>query len=123
MFTVEQPIAVVGRVRGQTYRQAREAYQRRFRKPAPTQQNIQMLVNTGSVADEQRSVWPPTSQERVETICEAIELSLYASTRRLSHELRIPCATVRKVLHFTLKKKTYRIQMLHKLEAEDYAAR
>ena len=28
-----------------------------------------------------------------------------------------------KVSHFTLKKKSYRIQKLHKLEAEDYAAR
>ena len=64
MFTVEERIAVVvGRVRGQTYRQVREAFQRRFRKPAPKQQNIQILVNkfmrTGSVADEQRSGRPP----------------------------------------------------------------
>ena len=28
-----------------------------------------------------------------------------------------------KVLHVTLKKKAYRIQMLHKLEADDHAAR
>ena len=110
MFTVEQRIAVVvGRVRGQTYRQVREAFQRRFRKQAPTQQNIQMLVNkfmrTGSVADEQRSSRPPTSQERVKTIREAIERSPRASTRHLSREVGIPLATVWKVLHFTLKKK------------------
>ena len=37
MFTVEVRIAVVGRVRGQTYRQVREAFQRRFRKPAPNE--------------------------------------------------------------------------------------
>ena len=128
MFTVEELIAVVvGRVRGQKYRQVREAFQRRFRKPSPTQQNIQMLVNkfmrTGSVADEQRPGRPPTSQGRVETIRDAIERSPSASTRRLSRELGIPCATVWEVLHFTLKKKASRIQMLHKLEAEDYAAR
>ena len=110
MFTVGERIAlVVGRVRGQTYRQVREAFQRRFRKPAPTQQNIQMLVNkfmrTGSVADEQWSGRPPTSQERVETIREAIERSPRASTCSLSRELGIPRATVWKVLHFTLKKK------------------
>ena len=69
MFTVEERIAVVvGRVRGQSYRQVREAFQRKFRKPAPMQQNIQMLVNkfmcTGSLADEQQSGRLPTSQER-----------------------------------------------------------
>ena len=89
------------------------------------QQNIQMLVNkfmrTGSVS-EQRSGQPPSSQERVETIREAIECSPSASTR-LSRELGILRATVWKVLHFILKRKAYCIQMLHKLEAEDYAAR
>ena len=59
----------------------------------------------------------------METIREAIERSPCASTRRLSHELGIPRATAWVVLHFTLKKKAYRIQKLHKLEAEDYAAR
>ena len=78
---------------------------------------------TGSVADEHRSGRPPTSQERVETIREAIERTSRASTRCLSRELGILHATVWKVLHLTLKKKAYRIQMLHKLEAEDYAAR
>ena len=80
-------------------------------------------MRTGSVADEHRSGRPPTSQERVKTICEAIERTPRASTRRLSRELGILHATVWKVLHFTLKKKAYRIQMLHKLETEDYAAR
>ena len=80
MFTVEERIAVVvGRVRGQKYQQVREAFQRRFRKPVPMQQNIRMLVNKfmrmGSVADEQRSGRPPKSKERVETIREAIEHS------------------------------------------------
>ena len=60
--------------------------------------------------------------KRVETIREAIKRSPRASTRRLSRELGIPRATVWKVLHFTLKKKAYRIQKLHKPEAEDYAA-
>ena len=110
MFTVEEWIAVVvGHVRGQTYRQVREAFQRRFRKPAPMHQNIQMLFNkfmrTWSLADEQRSGRPPTYQERVENIREAIERSPRASTRRLSRELGISHATVCKVLHFTLKKK------------------
>ena len=128
MFTVEERIAVVvGRVRGQTYRQVSEVFQRRFRKPDPTQQNIQMLVNkcmrTGSLADKQRSGRPHTSQERVETIREAIERSPRASTCRLNRELGISRTTVWKVLHFTLKKKAYRTQMAHKLEAEDYAAR
>ncbi|PSN33099.1 hypothetical protein C0J52_19408 [Blattella germanica] len=106
MFTIEERISVVvGRLRGQTYRQVRESFERRFRKPAPTQQNIQLLVNkfmrTGSVADEQRIGRPPTSQETVETIREAIERSPHASIRRPSHELVIPRATVESVtLHF-----------------------
>ena len=62
-------------------------------------------MRTGYLADEQRSGRPPTSQERVETICEAIERTIRASTRRLSRELGIPRATVWKVLHFTLKNK------------------
>ena len=82
-----------------------------------------MLVNKfmrmGSVEDEHRSGRPPTSQERVETIREARERTPRASTRRLNRELGTPRARVWKVLHFTLKKKAYRIQM----EAEDYAAR
>ncbi|KAJ4442650.1 hypothetical protein ANN_04239 [Periplaneta americana] len=66
MYTVEERIAVVaGRLRGQTYLQVRAAFERRFRKPAPTQQNIQMLVNkflrTGSVADERWSGRSSTS--------------------------------------------------------------
>ena len=80
-------------------------------------------MRTGSLADEQRPGRPPTSQERVETIREAIERCPCVSLRRLSRELGIPHATVWKVLHLTLKKKAYRIQKLHKLEAKDYAAR
>ena len=107
MFTVVELIAVVvGRVNVPA---GEGGFQGRFRKPAPTQQNIQMLVNkfmrTGAVADEQRSGRPPISQERVDTIREAIERSPRASTRRLSRELGIPRATVWKVLHFTLKKR------------------
>ena len=65
----------------------------------------------------------PHPKRRVKTIREAIERSPRASTRRLSRELGLPRATACKVLHFTLKKKAYRIQKLHKQEAEDYAAR
>ena len=56
-------------------------------------------------------------------IREAIERSPQASTRRLSNELDVPRATVLKILRFTLKKRAYHIQVLHKLDEEDYAAR
>ncbi|PSN35948.1 hypothetical protein C0J52_25095, partial [Blattella germanica] len=57
-------------------------------------------------------------------IREAIERSPQASTHRLSNELDVPRATVLKILRFTLKKKrAYHIQVLHKLDEEDYAAR
>ena len=66
-------------------------------------------MRTGSVADEQQSGRSPTSQGRVKTIREAIERTPRASTRCLSRALGIPRATVWKVLHFTLKRKAYRM--------------
>lgn len=125
---MEERIALVTfRLRGLTYEQVREAFTRRFRKPAPTRKNIRTLVNkfqrTGRVDDEERSGRPSTSQETVLRIQEAIERSPRASTRRVSRELDVPHTTVWKVLRFTLKKRAYHLQVLHKLEAEDYAAR
>ena len=128
MFTMEKTIALVTfRLRGLTYEQVREAFNRRFQKPAPTRMNIRTLVNkfqrTGRVDDEERSGRPSTSQETVLRIHEAIECSPRASTRRVSRELDVPHTTVWKVLRFTLKKRAYHLQVLHKLEAEDYSAR
>ncbi|PSN48142.1 hypothetical protein C0J52_23763, partial [Blattella germanica] len=66
---------------------------------------------------------PTISSANVDAIQNAIERSPHASTRRLSRELGIPPSSVRKVFHFTLKKRAYHLQVVHKLEAEDYAAR
>ncbi|KAJ4435437.1 hypothetical protein ANN_18052 [Periplaneta americana] len=81
------------------------------------------FMRTGSVRDEPRTGRPSISVESVEAIQNAIERSPQASTHRLSRELGIPRSSVWKVLRFTLKKRAYHIQVVHKLEAEDSAAR
>ena len=122
MLTIEERVAVVGaRLRRLSYAQVQEEFRRKFHKPAPTRANIRLLVNkfqrTGNVSDAPRSV----PEETVARIREAIERSPQASTRRLSNELDVPRATVLKILRFTLKKRAYHIQVLHKLDEEDYA--
>ena len=78
------------------------------------QTTIRGLVNkfqqTGNVCSEKRSRLPSSLQETVET------------THRLSREYGIPKSTVWQTLHFTLKKKAYHIQVLHRFEPENYAA-
>ncbi|KAJ4426198.1 hypothetical protein ANN_27007 [Periplaneta americana] len=80
--------------------------QRKFRKPAPIQANIQLLVNkfqrTGNVAYEPHSGRPYMPEQIAERIREAIERSPQASSRRLNNELDMPRSTV---LNFTPKKK------------------
>ncbi|KAJ4445525.1 hypothetical protein ANN_12205 [Periplaneta americana] len=60
MLTIQKRIAVVSaRLRGMTYEQVRQDFERRFRKPGPTRQAIRDLVNkfqrTGNSADEKCS--------------------------------------------------------------------
>ncbi|PSN41973.1 hypothetical protein C0J52_10539 [Blattella germanica] len=76
-----------------------------------------------SVGDEPRTGRPTIFAENVEAIQNAIEHSPHVSTHHLSRELGIPPSSVRKVLRFTLKKLAYHLQVVYKLEAEDYAAR
>ena len=59
----------------------------------------------------------------MQRIQEAITRSSSASTRRLSWELGIAHISVGKTLRFKLNKHAYHIQIVHKLEDEDYAAR
>lgn len=128
MFTIAERITILEyRLRGETYAEMQRLFERKYQKDAPTRLAIRKLVNkfrrTGSVADERRAGRPPVSPQSVQRVREAIERSPKASTRRLSHELTLPKSTVWKVLHYTLKKKAYHIQVLHKLEEEDHAAR
>ena len=125
MFTIEERIGVDrARLRGLRYDAVRADFIRRFRKPGPTNETIRQLVNkfnrTGSVHDDTRSGRPSVPEGTVQRIQEAIERSPSASTRRLSRELELPQSTVWKILHFTLHKHAYRVQVLHHLEAEDY---
>ncbi|PSN54046.1 hypothetical protein C0J52_14568 [Blattella germanica] len=128
MLTIEERVAVVGApLHRLSYAQVQEEFRRKFHKPAPTRANIRLLVNkfqrTGNVSDAPCSGRPAVPEETVARIREAIERSPEASTRGLSNELDVPRATVLKILRFTLKKRTYHIQVLHKLDEEDYAAR
>lgn len=128
MLTKEERIAVVSaRLRGMTYEQVRTDFARRFRKTGPTRLAIKTLVNkfqrTGSVADEERPGRPAITPDTVQSVQDAITRSPSASTRRLSRELGIPQTTVWRVLRYKLHKRAYHIQVVHKLEAEDYAAR
>lgn len=128
MYTIAERIAVVSyRLCGMTYDEARDNFTRKFHKPAPTRHAIKKMVNkfkrTGSVTDEQRTGRPAVADETVERIQEAITRSPSASTRRISRELGIAHTTVWKTLRFKLRKHAYHIQIVHKLEDEDYAAR
>lgn len=63
------------------------------------------------------------SAEIVGIIRESIVPSRDASTRRLSRVFVIPQLSFWKVMHYTLKRKAYYVQVLKKLEPENYAAR
>ena len=128
MLSTEERVAIVcARIRGLTYQQVQEDFTRKFKKQAPTRAAIKNLVNkfkrTGSVKDEDRSGRPSITPEAVQSVQEAVTRSPEASTRRLSRELAIPHTTVWKTLRYHLKKHAYHVQIVHKLEAEDYAAR
>lgn len=128
MLSTEERIAVVSaRLRGFTYQEVQADFERKFRKPGPTRANIRLLMQkfqrTGSVQDVRRSGRPQISDQTVQQVSDAVTRSLKASTRRLSRELGIPQSTVWKILHFTLKKRAYHLQIRHALEHEDYACR
>ncbi|KAJ4429023.1 hypothetical protein ANN_26019 [Periplaneta americana] len=74
---------------------------------------------TGSVADEPLTGQPRISAQTVETVQNANERSSQASTRRLSLKLALPRTSICKVLRFTPKRRTYDLQVVHKLDAED----
>ncbi|PSN44487.1 hypothetical protein C0J52_09059 [Blattella germanica] len=84
---------------------------------------MQKFQRTGSVQDVLRSGRPQISDQTVQQVSDAVTRSPKASTRRLSRELGIPQSTVWKILHFTLKKRAYHLQIRHALEHEDYACR
>ena len=128
MFTVAERITVVEcHLDDKSYAELQSLFHIKYHKEVLTKVAVQQIVNkfrcTGFVGNEQRSRWPPVSPQRVERVRESIIRSPKASTCRLRHELNIPKSTVWKVLHYTLKKKAYHIQVLHRLEEEDYAAR
>ncbi|KAJ4425735.1 hypothetical protein ANN_27931 [Periplaneta americana] len=97
------------------------------RKPGPSRQAVRDLVNkfqrTGNVADEERLGRPATTPQTVQAIQDATTRSPTTSTRRLSRELHVSQSTVWRTLRYTLKKRPYHIQILHKPEPEDFAAR
>ncbi|KAJ9592346.1 hypothetical protein L9F63_001115 [Diploptera punctata] len=128
MFSKEERIAIVSlKLRGLTYVQVQERFQARFQKAAPTRTNIRLLLNkflrTGSILDERRSGRPTTPEATVQQLREAVERSPRASTRRLSRESEVAHTTVWRVLRYRLKKRAYQVQVVQKLEAQDYAAR
>ncbi|PSN49026.1 hypothetical protein C0J52_09643 [Blattella germanica] len=64
MYTIgKRKDIVAARLRGQSYEEVRNRFQRKFRKPAPSRGNIQILVNkfmrTGSVAEQDDQQYPP----------------------------------------------------------------
>ncbi|KAJ4446814.1 hypothetical protein ANN_13512 [Periplaneta americana] len=110
-------MAIFGaRLRVLTYAEVQQEFTRKFRKSAPTQANIRLLVNkfqrTKNVVVEPCSGRPSMPEQTLERIREAIERSPQASSCRLSNQLDMPRSTVLKVLKFTPKKKAYHIQIL-----------
>ncbi|XP_047120648.1 uncharacterized protein LOC124803678 [Schistocerca piceifrons] len=110
-----------------TYEQVRTDFTRRFRKTGPTRLAMKTLVNkfqrTGSVADDKGPGRPVIMPDTVQSAQDVITRSPSTSTRRLSRELGIPQTTVWRVLRYKLHKSAYYIQVIRKLEVEDYAVR
>jgi hypothetical protein len=107
MLNIEERVAIVSaQLRGFSYQQVKQSFERKFRKPDP-RANIRLLVNkckrTGSVLGEKRSGGPQTSEDDLGRIQQTI--------RRLSDQLDIPKTTVWTVLHFKLKERTYHLQV------------
>ena len=125
MLATEQRISVLSwRLNGLPFAEVQELFRRSYRTEAPTRTTIRGLVNklqrTGNVCDEKRSARSSTSQETVETIWQAIEQSLKASTHRLRREHGIPTSFVWQILRFVLKNKAYHIQVLGLIQQRIY---
>jgi hypothetical protein len=59
------------------------------------------------------------SEETVDGVRDAFQRSPRKSTRRASHELRIPHSTVVKILHKRLRLCAYKMQLVQALEPDD----
>jgi hypothetical protein len=75
---------------------------------------------TGNVGDRKRTGRPSVSEESVGAVLDAFQCSPRKSTRRASHELRIPQCTVVNILHKRLHLCAYQMQLVQVLEPDDY---
>jgi hypothetical protein len=77
MLNIEDRVAISSaRMRGLSYQQVQQAFERKFRKPTPTRANIRLPLNKfkrpGSALDEKRSGRPQTSVDDLGRIQQAI---------------------------------------------------
>ena len=83
------------------------------------------FMETGSVMDRPRSGRPQSgqSEENVAAVREAFDLSQGKSIRRASAEFNISATSIQRTLRRELRLFPYKIQVVQKLEPQDYDSR
>ena len=103
------------------------AFRREYGHEPPCKQSIlrwyRQFKDTGCLCKGKSTGRPTVPDETVERVRESFVRSPQKSTARGSRELGIPQQTVWKILRRRLKFKSYRVQLLQHLEAEDYGRR
>lgn len=98
-------------------------------RTAPTGPTIRSLVNNfaeyGTVGDSRRTGRPRTgrSAENIDAVRQSVEENPETSTRRRSSQLQLSDRTLRRILKHDLHLFPYKIQLVQKLNPEDFVLR
>jgi hypothetical protein len=100
---------------------------RNFGRPPPdVKSNKRWYVHfqeRGSVCDKNRTGRPRTNQDTVDAERHAFQQNPRKSVRKASQELHIPRSTVHRILKTELKFIAYKLQVVQKLEQNDFHLR
>lgn len=100
---------------------------RNFRRPPPDVKSIKSWYAKfqvrGSVCDNERTGRPRVNQDTVDAVRHAFLQNPRKSVRKASRELQIPRSTVHKILKKELKFLAYKLQVVQKLEQNDFPLR
>lgn len=100
---------------------------RNFGRPPPDVKSIKSwyakFQERGSVCDKERTGRPRVNQDTVDAVRHAFRQNPRKSVRKASRELQIPRSTVHKILKKELKFFAYKLQVVQKLEQNDFPLR
>lgn len=107
-------------------RSLRFEFKKRFNRKPPTRQRVRAWKNSflerGSVLRKPGSGRPRIGEELADEVRDFFSNDPESSIRRASKALVVPLSSIHKILHSS-KFKAYKIQVLHELRHDDYAAR